>query len=119
MTLLNEPATQFAAPSRWVSLAHELAPTFAARAAAHDTEESFVADNYIDLKDHGILAAGVPANLGGGGASFAELCALLRVLGLDLERLLRDVQAAQFHPMQHKRQLLLSGRVALGLDPVG
>ncbi len=38
--------------------------------------------------------------------------------GLGLERLLRDVHAAQFHPMQAKRQHLFSGRVALGLDPI-
>lgn len=36
----------------------------------------------------------------------------------DLERLQRDVLGAQFHPLPRTRQLLLSGRVALGLDPV-
>src|SRR5262249_35663831 len=46
-----------------------------------------------------------------GGASF------FRAAGL--ERLLRDVHAAQFHPMQPTRQLLFSGRVSLGLSPAG
>jgi alkylation response protein AidB-like acyl-CoA dehydrogenase len=46
-----------------------------------------------------------------GGASF------YRATGI--ERLLRDVHAARFHPLQEKRQLLLTGRVSLGLDPVG
>ena len=36
-----------------------------------------------------------------------------------LERLLRDVHAAQFHPLPAKRQQRFTGRVALGLDPVG
>lgn len=36
-----------------------------------------------------------------------------------LERLLRDAHAGQFHPLQEKRQLLFTGRLALGLDPVG
>ena len=36
----------------------------------------------------------------------------------DLERLLRDVHGARFHPLPRARQLLLSGRVALGLPPV-
>lgn len=36
-----------------------------------------------------------------------------------LERLLRDVHAAQFHPLPSKRQHRFTGRVALGLDPVG
>ena len=35
-----------------------------------------------------------------------------------LERLLRDVQAAPYHPLPEKRQLDFTGRVALGLPPV-
>lgn len=35
-----------------------------------------------------------------------------------LERLLRDVHAAQFHPLAEKKQQLFTGRLALGLDPV-
>ena len=35
-----------------------------------------------------------------------------------LERLLRDVHAAQFHPLPTKRQQRFTGRMALGLDPV-
>jgi alkylation response protein AidB-like acyl-CoA dehydrogenase len=45
-----------------------------------------------------------------GGASFFR--------GLGLERLLRDVHGARFHPLPEKRQQLLSGRVALGFPPV-
>jgi acyl-CoA dehydrogenase len=36
-----------------------------------------------------------------------------------LERLFRDVQGAPFHPLPEKKQLDFSGRVALGLSPVG
>ena len=36
----------------------------------------------------------------------------------DLERLLRDLHAGQFHPLPEKRRQLLAGRIALGLDPV-
>lgn len=35
-----------------------------------------------------------------------------------LERLLRDAHAAQFHPLQQKRQHHFTGRMALGLDPI-
>ncbi|HEU5075132.1 MAG TPA: acyl-CoA dehydrogenase family protein [Polyangiaceae bacterium] len=35
-----------------------------------------------------------------------------------LEQLLRDVQAAQHHPLPEKRQQQITGRLALGLDPV-
>jgi len=45
-----------------------------------------------------------------GGAGF------FRKLGL--ERFLRDVHGAQFHPLPEKRQQLFTGRLALGLDPV-
>jgi hypothetical protein len=30
-----------------------------------------------------------------------------------------DVHAAQFHPLQAKRQHRFTGRAALGLDPIG
>ena len=43
-----------------------------------------------------------------GGAAF------YRPLGL--ERLFRDVQGARFHPLQEKRQVRYTGRLALGLD---
>ncbi len=35
-----------------------------------------------------------------------------------LEQLLRDAQAAPFHPLPEKEQLLFTGRVALGVSPV-
>jgi alkylation response protein AidB-like acyl-CoA dehydrogenase len=35
-----------------------------------------------------------------------------------LERLLRDVRGAHFHPLPEKRQVVFTGRVALGLPPV-
>jgi alkylation response protein AidB-like acyl-CoA dehydrogenase len=62
----------------WTAVVRTLGPTFAARAAAHDANDSFVADNYADLKKYTLFSAGVPAELGGGGASHAELCAILR-----------------------------------------
>jgi alkylation response protein AidB-like acyl-CoA dehydrogenase len=36
-----------------------------------------------------------------------------------LERLVRDIHAAQFHPLPAKRQHRFTGRAMLGLDPVG
>jgi acyl-CoA dehydrogenase len=37
---------------------------------------------------------------------------------LGLERILRDAQAAQFHPMPAKKQHRFTGRLAMGLDPM-
>ena len=67
-------------PDRWVAVVRQLGPAFAARAAAHDADDSFVADNYAELRAHRVFSAGVPAELGGGGASHAELADVLRVL---------------------------------------
>ncbi len=53
----------------WVAVARELGPRFAGRAAAHDANDTFVSENYADLKAHKVFSAGVPAELGGGDAS--------------------------------------------------
>ena len=37
---------------------------------------------------------------------------------LGLERILRDAQAAQFHPMPARKQHRFTGRLAMGLDPM-
>jgi acyl-CoA dehydrogenase len=64
----------------WVALAQDLAPTFAARAAGHDADDTFVSENYADLRRRRIFSAAVPAELGGGGASLGEMCDVLRTL---------------------------------------
>jgi alkylation response protein AidB-like acyl-CoA dehydrogenase len=69
------------ATNRWTELANELGETFAARAAKHDETDAFVVDNYADLKARKVFAAGVPEELGGGGASVADLAGMLRTLG--------------------------------------
>ena len=62
----------------WTALGQELADLFAERAAEHDTNDSFVAENYTELKKRKVFSAGVPVEFGGGGASHGELCELLR-----------------------------------------
>jgi alkylation response protein AidB-like acyl-CoA dehydrogenase len=57
-----------------------------------------------------ILTAEKAMEIVGGGAFFRSL---------GLERLLRDVHGALFHPLHEKRQHLFTGRLALGLDPAG
>src|SRR5215216_872597 len=65
----------------WTTVGRKLGPGFASRAAGYDANDSFVAENYIELKEHKVFSVGVPAELGGGGASHAELCGLLREMG--------------------------------------
>jgi acyl-CoA dehydrogenase len=64
----------------WVALMGRLGTDFAKRCEEHDEHDSFVAENYAKLKEAGAFAAGVPIELGGGGASHAELCAMIREL---------------------------------------
>lgn len=64
----------------WLALVRELGPIFADRAAALDDKDGFVAENYADLKRHRFFSAGVPEELGGGGLSHRELCAVVREL---------------------------------------
>jgi acyl-CoA dehydrogenase len=64
----------------WVPLMAELGRDFEVRAAEHDRDESFVSENYAALRERGAFAAGVPSELGGGGASHTELCRMIREL---------------------------------------
>ena len=63
------------------AIARTLGEAFATRAAASDEGDRFVSQNYQELKDFGLVEAGVPREFGGGGAEVAELCDMLRILG--------------------------------------
>lgn len=65
----------------WLSLAESLGSQFAAREIEADESDLFVVDNIARLKASGLVTAGVPTELGGGGASYTDLCAVLRILG--------------------------------------
>ncbi len=61
-------------------IARELGPVFARRAGEAADEDRFVADNFASLKSAGLVEAGVPVELGGGGADVDQLAAVLRTL---------------------------------------
>lgn len=61
-----------------VEIARQLGPEFALRAADADANDRFVSENYAALKRAGLASAGVPSELGGGGAQVRELAAMLR-----------------------------------------
>jgi alkylation response protein AidB-like acyl-CoA dehydrogenase len=63
-----------------VATARALGAEFSERAAEADENDRFVAENYRMLKEAGLVEAGVPKELGGGGAEIAELAAMLREL---------------------------------------
>ena len=64
----------------WIGLMQAMGPGFAGRAAAHDAADTFVAENYAELKSSDAFSAGIPSELGGGGASYAEVAEMLRTL---------------------------------------
>ena len=64
-----------------VAIVRELASVFAKRADESQDEDRFVADNFVMLKNAGLVEAGVPLELGGGGADVDQLAAMLRALG--------------------------------------
>lgn len=66
-----------AATEDWTSIVDRLGPGFAGRAAIHDSDGTFVAENYTEMKAAGMMSVGVPAELGGGGLSHSQLCDLI------------------------------------------
>ena len=65
----------------WRELAAELGVEFAAAATGHDADNRFIADNYATLREHGMFKLCIPRELGGGGATYAEVAAVIRELG--------------------------------------
>ncbi|MCQ1569851.1 acyl-CoA/acyl-ACP dehydrogenase [Neorhizobium galegae] len=80
MTTATEFKPAHTVRSNAIGIARLLGPAFAARAAEADDGDAFVADNYRDLRHSGLIEAGVPADLGGGGAEVRELCDMIREL---------------------------------------
>jgi alkylation response protein AidB-like acyl-CoA dehydrogenase len=80
--IVAQPIDLGAAPrSTVIEVARDLGPIIAQRAIEAVDEDLFIADNFALLKSSGLLEAGVPAELGGGGAGIDELSAMLRTLG--------------------------------------
>lgn len=68
------------ASRRLIDVASQLGEIFARRAHESVDEDRFVADNFALLKTSGLVEAGVPRELGGGGADVDALAAMLRTL---------------------------------------
>lgn len=65
----------------WVEAAKCISKPIEASAAKHDSEGSFVEEAYALLKREGFFKALVPEDLGGFGASTAEICRSIRQIG--------------------------------------
>ncbi len=64
----------------WLATADQIASDIAKEAAQHDADDTFVEGGFRRLKDAGFFKMHVPAELGGHGASYGELCAVIRRL---------------------------------------
>jgi len=68
-------------PQDWIAIARQLGQEFGERASAYDDEGSFIHENYADLRDYNLFSAGIPSELDGGGASYQEICGIIREIG--------------------------------------
>ena len=75
MSTMERPATQ-----SFVDRAAAVGAEIAGHASGHDLEGSFVEEGLAALRASGLLAAGVPVELGGGGATNRDLAAIQREL---------------------------------------
>ncbi len=78
LKLINQPQQQ---EQDWCAIAHNLGQQFAPIEQTADASDTFVAENIEVLRQSGFSAMGVPKEFGGGGASYAEVCQALQVLG--------------------------------------
>ena len=76
LALAEKPMT-----TDWTTRAEVIAAAIAEHAARHDADDSFVAEGFAALEEAGFFTALVPAELGGGGASVAEISEALRIIG--------------------------------------
>jgi acyl-CoA dehydrogenase len=65
----------------WTAAADAVGREIAATAARHDEEDSFVEEGFRALKAAGFFKALVPAELGGLGADYRDICQAIRRLG--------------------------------------
>lgn len=63
---------------RWQDALAELNVPFAQRASQYDQTNTFVSENYEQLKLNQFFSLAIPEELGGGGASYAEMCNVIR-----------------------------------------
>ena len=62
---------------KWLSLVDDLGHKLRINGKRHDSENTFVQDNYDLLQKEGILTALIPESLGGGGMPYETMCQIL------------------------------------------
>ncbi|MFT7520263.1 MAG: alkylation response protein AidB-like acyl-CoA dehydrogenase [Kiritimatiellia bacterium] len=67
--------------NEWLAIVDDVGPGFAEGAAERDANDTFIASHYPIMKEKGLICALVPESEGGGGASYGDMCGILRRLG--------------------------------------
>ncbi len=80
MTTVIQQQQKADGAERFAGIIRDLGPTFAEREPRHDADDTFVTQNYVELKARKAFSAAVPAELGGGGATHAQVCDFIRIL---------------------------------------
>ncbi len=62
------------------SVLNQWGPEFEKRAPELDQENKFAEENFLKLQEAGVYKALIPADLGGGGVSYSDLCVFLKDL---------------------------------------
>jgi alkylation response protein AidB-like acyl-CoA dehydrogenase len=78
MNSIVKSATSVTDKIDWAEKAAGIVPQLASEAVANDESRMFVSKNYKLLGEHRFFSAGIPVELGGGGASYEEVCAMVR-----------------------------------------
>ncbi len=69
-----------ATAAKWIEIVDDIGPGFQEGAAQRDASDEFVAGHYPEMKKRGLISALIPTDLGGGGAAYSDMAALLRRL---------------------------------------
>jgi alkylation response protein AidB-like acyl-CoA dehydrogenase len=95
--------------SRLVDTVRKMTPDIAERAVRYDRDASFPFENFADFGNNGLLAACVPQQYGGGGASYADYIRVSEEIG-------RSCGATALTFNMHTATMIWCGEVADLLD---
>lgn len=79
-TVVEIEMSKYEKPMDLMEIVREIGPEFKARAAANDVEGRFAAENFERMREKKLFSARIPVELGGGGATHAEIAEMIREL---------------------------------------
>ena len=86
----------------WQQKAARAAAIAGKSAAVHDRDDTFITEGFEALKEARMFSALVPEDLGGGGATIAEMCDAIRLIG-------RSCSSTALGFSMHSHQVAIAG----------